>query len=71
MSTATESRSPAAPSYTPHRERAALLADALGCIISGRSLPEILRAPSLDPGRPTSVEDAIRRILAGGSTAAR
>jgi hypothetical protein len=68
MHASIDTRAATAARYTPGAERATVLADALGCIISGRPLPESLRAPSPACARPDTVEEGIRRIV-GGATA--
>lgn len=65
MRTSTDSHPVPGTSYTPGPERDAILADALGCIISGRPLPESLRSAPVDVARPSCVEDGIRRMLDG------
>ena len=57
-----EARPVAAAAYTP-MDRAALTAECLGCIITGRPFPDAVRAPMYDLARPASVEDGIARIL--------
>ncbi len=55
--------SPYAGAYTPPAAEAAV-AEALGCIIAGRPLPERLRAPRYEPSCPATVAAGIARILA-------
>ena len=70
MSTARQiTRPAAAATYTPASDLDAVLAEAIGCIITGRPLPEFLRAPALESVRPASVEEGVRRILTGGVAA--
>ena len=45
--------------------RAELLAEGLGCIITGRALPESLRPPTPSAPCPATVELGIAAILAG------
>ncbi len=55
--------SPYAASYTrPAAE--AEVAEALGCIIAGRPLPERLRAPRYESSCPATVAAGVARILA-------
>jgi hypothetical protein len=42
-----------------------MVAEALGCIISGRAIPEYLRMASHETARPATVKAGIRRILEG------
>jgi len=69
MNASIDTRAITAARYTPGPERAAVLADALGCIITGRPLPESLRPPELPCVQATSVEDGLRRTIGGGRTA--
>ena len=65
MSTATETRREPATTYAPPATRDEILADALGRIITGRPLPESLRAPQVRLTRPATVEEGVLRMLAG------
>ncbi len=67
MSTATETRRQTAAPYTPPATRDEILAEAIGCIIAGRPLPEYLRAPQVVRARPATAEEGMRPILAGGA----
>jgi hypothetical protein len=69
MTTASQTTRPAAATYTPATQIDAVLAEAIGCIITGRPLPEFLRAPAAESVRPASVEEGVRRILTGGTAA--
>ena len=69
MSATSQTTRPAAATYTPDSNVDAVLAEAIGCIITGRPLPEFLRAPAVESVRPASVEEGMRRILAGGAAA--
>ncbi len=54
-----------AGSYTrPDAAAEAAVAEALGCIIAGRPLPERLRAPRYEPSCPATVAAGIARVLA-------
>jgi hypothetical protein len=55
--------------YVAPASKADLLAEGLGCIISGRPFPEYLQppAPSTLRAAPTTVQEGIGRILAGPS----
>ena len=55
--------------YTRPATRDEMVAEAIGCIITGRAFPEYLRAPSHEPARPASVAAGITRILAGPAIA--
>ena len=50
--------------YVPGPSTAEQIAEAIGCIISGRPLPEYLRPQALMVTRPSTVEEGIARILA-------
>jgi len=65
MSTATQTNSYTAATYAAPATRGEMIALAIGCILSGRALPEQLRAPRYQPSRPTTVEEGVARILAG------
>ena len=43
----------------------ALIAEAIGCIIEGRALPEHLRPRAVAAPRPATVQEGIARILGG------
>jgi hypothetical protein len=57
----------ATASYTRPTTREEIVAEAIGCIISGRPLPEYLRAPTLYRARPATVEEGCARILTGAA----
>ena len=70
MSIHTTPRPPAAPSYEPPAARTsaapssqALIAEAIGCIVHGRPLPEPLRPRPFSAPRPATVQEGITRIL--------
>ncbi|MFL5577798.1 MAG: hypothetical protein ACJ79S_17725 [Gemmatimonadaceae bacterium] len=71
MRTAPESRGETAIAPTPSAGRAEVLAEALGCIITGRPLPESVRAPSYEAVRPATVEVGIAWIIAGPGSSIR
>ena len=62
--TRTSRTSSATIKYIPGPSTAEQIAEAIGCIISGRPLPEYLRPQALMVARPTTVEEGIARILA-------
>jgi hypothetical protein len=43
----------------------ALFAEAVGCVITGRALPEPLRPARREPARPGTVEAGVASTLAG------
>ncbi len=47
----------------------AAVAEALGCIIAGRPLPERLRAPRYEPSCPATVAAGVARIRAAPGAA--
>lgn len=53
-------------SYVPMATAAEQIAEAIGCIITGRPLPAHLRPAPVAVARPATVSDGIARILAGG-----
>ena len=53
--------------YLPTSDRAELLAEALGCIITGRPLPEAVRPAPFTAVAVGSVQEGIGRIVAGRS----
>ena len=74
MTTITTGRAAVSISYEPAttssqdmQSSQELIAEAIGCIISGRPLPAHLRPTVLASSRPTTVQDGIARILAGTS----
>jgi hypothetical protein len=69
MSTLLETSRDIAAAYTRPATREAMVAEAIGCIITGRVFPDYLRAPSRELDRPASVEAGIGRILAGPAVA--
>jgi hypothetical protein len=62
--TRTSRTSSPAMTYVPGPSTAEQVAEAIGCIISGRPLPEYLRPQPLVAMRPATVEEGIARILA-------
>jgi hypothetical protein len=50
--------------YVPGPSTAEQIAEAIGCIITGRPLPVYLRPQEPMIARPSSVEEGIARILA-------
>ena len=50
--------------YVPGPSPAEQIAEAIGCIITGRPLPAHLRPEPFAASRPASVEEGIARILA-------
>ena len=54
-----------ATAYAPPASKQQLIAEAIGCIISGRPYPEHLRATTYVAARPATVEAGIREILRG------
>lgn len=69
MNASPDTRAATPARYTPGPERAAVLADALGRIITGRPLPESLRPPELPCVQAATVEDGLRRTIGGGRAA--
>jgi hypothetical protein len=53
--------------YLPTSDRAALLAEALTCIITGRPLPEAVRPAPFTMTAVGSVQEGIGRIVGGRS----
>jgi hypothetical protein len=53
-------------SYVPAASAAEQVAEAIGCIITGRPLPAHLSAAPVPVARPATVSEGISRILAGG-----
>ena len=53
-------------SYSPAATVAEQIAEAIGCIITGRPLPAHLRPAPVAVSRPATVSEGIARILAGG-----
>ena len=58
-------RATATAAYTPPSTPGDALADAIGCIITGRPLPESLRPQLPVPAGAATVQEGIARILAG------
>ena len=52
--------------YVPSQSRSEQLAEALGCIISGRPLPVHLRPRPFEAPAVSSVSEGVGRILRGG-----
>ena len=50
--------------YVPPADRQALIAEAIGCIITGRPLPAHLAPQPVAIARPATVAEGIARILA-------
>ena len=50
--------------YVPGPTAAEQIAEAIGCIITGRPLPAYLQPQAFVVARPSSVEEGIARILA-------
>jgi hypothetical protein len=65
MPTPFDSRRETVPPSTPSAVRITLVAEALTCVITGRPMPESLRAPSIGRTRPPTAEAGIAWILAG------
>lgn len=62
--TGTSRTSSPAITYEPGPSPAERIAEAIGCILEGRPLPEHLRPQPFTASRPATVEEGIARILA-------
>jgi hypothetical protein len=71
MSTTLDTRRPSTTIYAPPGTRDEIIAEAIGCILAGRPLPEQLRPPASHTWRPATSEAAFARILAGPGAGAR
>ena len=67
MSDVTTRATSEATAFTPPPRPADLLADALGCIITGRPHPQRVRPPAMATACPTTVAEGIPWLLAGPS----
>jgi hypothetical protein len=62
--TRTSRTSSPALAYVPGPSTAEQIAEAIGCIVTGRPLPAYLQPQPLMIARPSTVEEGIARILA-------